>query len=289
MSLPNLVAVLRPVTQPGLAWRAAAADPAKAVVRKTVTPLLHAVLAEERPGRLAFWTRTDLQRAELAAGAAFVHAWSTLDPTAGLTQRADGLWQLAAGDGHDASRLTIPGWLASFRDKVGGAPIAVAPHARLLLVGGEEDALAMLEEAEHAWRSEGTPISPAPYAPTADRRGIAPWIPPSDHPAHTAAALAHRRLMVEQCEAQRRLLGELWDGVVFAQATLDDAWPGGHVTAHWPAEVERPLLPVADTVLFPDGTAMPWAELAATIALEAWPGLLPPRAVPAAGSLRTRR
>ncbi len=74
---------------------------------------------------------------EAVLEAALARFGKVADRSASIYDQTDGpLFVVSTDDMYESSRLLIPGWLASFRGKVEGAPVAIVPHASLLLVGG---------------------------------------------------------------------------------------------------------------------------------------------------------
>ncbi len=278
----RLVPVLRATTTPAQAWTAAATDPERALVRRRFVPFLHALLAVDHDDHLAFVSAGDLLGWGVDQAEAETFARMNLDPVAGLTLRPDGLWQLAAGDGHEASRLLLPRWLAAFRDRVEGLPLCAAPHARLLLVGGEAQAGLLAELAAQAWETEGNPISPALYTvDEADR--VVPYVGGRPREVALAVENAHKRLARREYERQRELLGDLYHTLFARFGLLDDPESGRllQVTA-W-TEGSEPLLPLADVVVLhaADGSAS-WVPFRALLThaqdhLAVWQDLEPPR------------
>lgn len=193
----SLLPVLRPVTQPASA----------APIRRGIAPLLHSLVAMDLPEVRVFVTPEHLARWRAPADLAFAQAAANLPAGTGLVRRPDGLWELDSDDGYEASRLVLPGFLAAFEGRVNGRPVAVAPHARRLLIAGsaEIDQLwAILELAAREWRAEGDPVSPVAYV--ADARGaLAPWQPPKEAPEALRASVgASIRALAQREHARHR-------------------------------------------------------------------------------------
>ena len=108
--------------------------------------------------------------------------------------------QLDGAEGPEPSRLLEPGWLQDQAPVVGGAPIAAAPHGRLLLVTGSEAAGRLARTAEAEYLGAPSPLSPALYR-SAGRR-VAPLVLPPDHPASEAVTLGHLRLAADESPHQ---------------------------------------------------------------------------------------
>src|SRR5262249_46032673 len=121
------------------------------------------------------------------------------------------LWIVASNDSYEASRLLVPGWLASFRDRVDGNPIAIVPERSLLLVGGDarvEMVERLLDKAEGRFVASTRSVSPALYTVDADGRVI-PYVGYAGHPLETRLRLAHERLAAYEYDCQKRALDEL--------------------------------------------------------------------------------
>jgi hypothetical protein len=187
----DVLPVLRPVTQP------ASPHP----VRRPLAAFLHELVALDRPDLRLLVGPAQLQRWGIGPVALFAQAAANLPVGTGLGRRPDGIWQLAADDGYEASRLVLPGFLAAFEGRVAGRPVAVAPHARRLLVTGSADVdrlWTLLAIAAREWQSEGDPISPVPYV--ADARGqLVAWEPGEDAPdALRASVTASARALAQR-------------------------------------------------------------------------------------------
>lgn len=185
----RLFPVLRSVTTPEHAARAESGG--SRLVRRPFAPLLRTLLALDLEYVRLYVTERHLDQWGVDENTAFNTALDALEPGAGLRVSDDGLWELAAGDGYDSSRLVLPGWLATFRPRMRGAPVAVAPHARRLVVADSADPqqiLSLLALGARAWQHDGDPISPAPYS--LDRAGrVVPWEPPDTVPEPIRASV----------------------------------------------------------------------------------------------------
>jgi len=95
-----LVPLLRGVTSPAQAWRAAARDPARAIVRRHALPFLHVVLATDEGDHYSFVSRRDLACRDMDAQQAFAVAMGNLVPNEGLRRGPlPGTWELHTADG----------------------------------------------------------------------------------------------------------------------------------------------------------------------------------------------
>lgn len=244
--------VLRPLSAPANLWRALAADPGRAPIRRPFGTFFHALVAVDLDDRRVFVTPRHLDRWGVTAEAAFGAAFAALDPTAGLHLRHDGLWALAAGDGYEAARLLLPGWLDAFAPRVVGAPIAVAGHARQLLVCGAGDPRkveALLEAAVRGFVREGEPIAPVPFCVRDGR--LATWTPDADDPHAAVVRLNHHALARREYDAQGERLAE--DGVAAAPYRVG-ASPDGRSFSfvRWFRD-DPAWLPETDHVVVQDG------------------------------------
>lgn len=117
-------------------------------------------------------------------------------------------WHITRDDSYESSRLALPGFLASFRSKVQGNPIAIIPERSTLIIAGDghEDAVAHLARlAEREFRAAPRSISPAVY--TVDERGeITPLHLPSAHPHHDLVERGHKLMTATTYEGQEERL-----------------------------------------------------------------------------------
>ncbi len=246
--------VLRSTTSPSQGWRAAAIDPDRALVRRGLAPFLHVLLAVDDVDRMVFVSRGQLEEWGREPDEVWSLASSNVDPTDGL-EKMGSLWRLKSADGYEASRLAVRGWLGAFSGRVQGQAIAVVPHARLLLVGGDDDAAELLELAMQGWETAGNPISPCAY--TLLDGQLLPWMPAPNHPSHKAAMRAMKRLAHREYEEQRRLLEDVTDDVLARVGLLEGDGGNLFTVSSW-TEGTQPLLPIADLVVMhpADGTEL---------------------------------
>ena len=286
----HLLPVLRGPTSPANAWEAALDNAEAVLVREPLTPFLDVVVVLDLPELRLFVNQGHLDRWEATPEAALGAARENLPPATGLAPwEIDGVWTLDARDGYASSRLALPGWLAAFRDRVRGEPVAVIPDADTILVGGTDGGLpteALVTEAFNRFHAAGTPVSPGPVTIDDNGRLIA-WNPPLDHPLVPRVQACHRYGAGYEYRRQQD---------PFAQWLVDHdvpdllapysllRHPSGRVVsfACWPGGPA--LLPRADlVVLGPPGRldgapAVPWqAMIAAGHIGEPEPTLSPPR------------
>ncbi len=260
---PLLLPVLKSVSQPAAALRAAAADPDRALVRKRLVPFLHTLLAIDGPDKLTYVSRGSLDEWGVSAKDAFALAMGNLDPTHGLS-RWEGLWRLDSNDGLDASRLCLPGWLRAFEGRVDGAPMAIVPAPRILLVGGEADAERLLSIAREGWEREGSPISPCAYTLAFGK--LVPYMPTQGHALRVTAENQQKMLIRREYEQQRDVLEGIYDLTIARVGLLEEAGTGRLITVSSWTEGTDPLLPVCEVVVLhpQDGDALwvPWKSVA---------------------------
>ena len=269
----HLLPVLRGPTAPAKAWEAALDNAEAVLIREPLVPFLDVVVVLDLPELRLFVNQGHLERWLASEDQALGAARENLPPASGLAPwRVDGVWSLDSGDGYASSRLALPGWLAAFQDRVRGAPIAVAPDANTLLVGGADAGLpteALLSEAWNRFHGAGTPVSPAPVTVDAEGR-VVRWDPPLDHPlVHRVHACQRFGAGHEYRRQQDALAQWLVDHDIadFVAPYSLLRHPTGRVTsfACWPGGPT--LLPVVDLVILgppgsvDDAPAIPWQAL----------------------------
>jgi hypothetical protein len=160
-------------------------------------------------------------------------------------------------DSYQSSRLALPGFVASFRGKVNGNPIAIVPHRGLLVIAGDADASAVLrliDTAEREYRASPRSLSPDLYTVDAADQ-VVPWEPPPDHP-HRRLARRNRLLLAgseydQQKEALSESLETLGDEAFVASYTIvmpaGDEIPWSYAVL---PEGVATLLPCTDVVVF---------------------------------------
>jgi hypothetical protein len=166
------------------------------------------------------------------------------------------LWHVTTDDSYESSRLLLPGWLASFAEKVNGRPVAIVPHRTLLVVGGDRDeecVRRLLDIAKHEYEAATRPISPALY--TVDDAGtVIPFTLPEGHPLKNGVDLSHLVLANVEYDAQREPLqtavGDETYVATFTAIRRDD----GSVTSYavWTPEIPTLLPRTEELVLIVD-------------------------------------
>lgn len=128
---------------------------------------------------------------------------------------------VARDDSYEPCRLLVPGWLASFEDKINGSPIAIVPYRSLLIAGRYRDERCLqrlIDSAEGEFEASPGRIALARYAflRLACRKGGADRTPPSQiapcprvtDPAATAASYDRGYLARTQCSRRHDLGGK---------------------------------------------------------------------------------
>lgn len=121
------------------------------------------------------------------------------------------IWFVTADDSYESSRLLIPGWLASFKDKVLGQPIAGIPHRGLMLVTGLDDlenVERLLELSDREYDASTRNISPAIYTVDSEEK-IIPLELDLNHPLFEKSRRAHIRLAATEYGEQKAHLDKI--------------------------------------------------------------------------------
>jgi uncharacterized protein YtpQ (UPF0354 family) len=185
------------------------------------------------------------------------------------------IFHVTRDDSYEASRLALPGFLASFRGKVPGNPIAIVPTRSTLVISGDGDpeAIARLARtAEAEFLASPRAVSPAVYT-VDDSDRVVPLHLPSDHPKHLLVERGHRILAAscyaaQKAELEKRYEAENVDVFVASLTVFENEQTKKLTTvASWAAGVPT-LLPEADLVVLgthhqPDGwmASVPWATV----------------------------
>ena len=136
------------------------------------------------------------------------------------------IWHVARDDSYESSRILVPGWLASFADKVNGRPVAIVPHRSLLIVGGDGDERCLrrlIDSAKGEFEASPRRISPALY--TVDHDGmVIPLALPVGHPLAADVAVGHVMAAIAEYEVQKAQLEQHLREEVFSRPAQR---PGG--------------------------------------------------------------
>lgn len=165
-----------------------------------------------------------------------------------------GWWRVSTDDDYECSRLLLPGWLASFRGRVNGRPLAIVPDRRTLIVGGGDDLAvvnALLKTAQQMVEASPRPLSTLVY--TCDAAGaVVPLEVPPEDPLWPALTQARHVFEANEYASQKAHLEAAHerDGVdIFVASYSVVRSPDGiqRSYAAWPEGVDT-LLPRADCV-----------------------------------------
>jgi hypothetical protein len=186
-------------------------------VSRPLVPFLRVFLGIDRDTSISYVTRGQLDEWQQPESAVFAQAFAVLqahiddpDPEPPEVEPYDtgvpyGIWQVTRNDSYETSRLALPGFLASFRGKVLGTPIAVVPHRGLMVISGDGEPAAiarLCQMAENEFNAAPRPISPALY--TIDGRDeVVPLQLPGEHPQRLAVERGHR-LLAATCYADQK-------------------------------------------------------------------------------------
>ena len=211
----TLVPVLRGATYGLEIW---AQEPKAGFVRRPFLPFVDIVVAMDRPTSMSFVGRGTVERWKLEerevfeAAAGRVHLLG--DKSVDLYDDTHGsLWVVTSNDSYESSRLLVPGWLAAFRGRVEGNPIAIIPERATLMVGGDgrpEMIERLLDKAEREFAASNRRLSPALY--TIDEAGkVVPYNRPESDVLATKAKIAHLNLGRYEYGVQKTELDKLYE------------------------------------------------------------------------------
>ena len=170
----TFVPVLRGATYGMELWMA---QPTAAVLRRPFLPHVDILVAMDRTTSMSFVSNGTVERWKVEEREVFEAAAVRVPLLAGagveLYDETHGpLWIVTSNDTYESSRLLVPGWLASFRGRVEGNPIAIIPERATLMVGGDgrpEMVERLLDKAGREFAASNRRLSPALY--TADDSG----------------------------------------------------------------------------------------------------------------------
>lgn len=134
-------------------------------------PFLNALVVVDRPTSMAYVSQKLAEGWEVTPEEVFAAASKNLGAFEGelevYDRRHGPLFTLPGTDDYAASRLLVPGWLASFQGKVEGRrPLAIVPERSTLFVGGDanpELVKWLAETAQREFDAANRSISPAVY------------------------------------------------------------------------------------------------------------------------------
>lgn len=280
---------LVPVLRSSLMLAFAARRGTAPMLQRRFLPFLSEAVALDSPRAIQIVNRRTPDAWGVTAEEVFRHATANIaastvalvpfDPEAPFPNFA-----VANDDSYESSRLLIPGWLAAFKGKVHGNPIAAVPDRSMLLVGGDGDDACverMLDVAGRQYGSSTRRISPALY--TVDAEGtVVPFHAPPGHPLAVKVALAQVTLAMteyqdQQKELQERLGEDLFVAGYHANQTDDrEVWS----FCVWARGIPS-LLPRTSHVMLTDPNVegrprrVSWSEVESRLTEE--PEIEPPR------------
>lgn len=255
---------LRLVVRAGMSAALQLDLPTPPVTRELVPGLCEQLVVDD-PSSLRYVNEADLQRWKVTAEEAMELGRRNLTPLTEdrlvlYDERPVQLWHLETGDDYEAARVLAPGFLASLRELVEGAPVLIIPTRSLLFVGGAADPAAvkrLAELAEREYFAGPRELSYALYTVGPEDR-LVPYLPEGADDAAVRARLAHAKFLGSEYTRQQQELEAL-----YAQRGTDRFVPGYKLIEKngrpvsfctWPLGVEA-LLPRADYLVI--GSADP--------------------------------
>lgn len=183
------------------------------LVRRPFLPYLDVVVAMDREGSMSFVSRAACERWDVDERDVFEAAdarTSVLaEPSVELYDETHGpLWSVTSNDSYESSRLLVPGWLASFRGKVEGNPIAIVPERSTLMIGGDarpEMVERLADKAAREFAASPRRLSPALYTVN-DAGEIVPYSLASTAPLSSKVKLGHESLAIYEYGQQKEAL-----------------------------------------------------------------------------------
>ncbi len=263
-------------------------------------PFLRMLVGVDNEDSVAIVDRSRFDEWKQSTDTVFAAAISTLalhvrddDVEVYDSEAAYPIWHVARDDSYESSRLALPGFLASFRGRVSGNPIAIVPNRSTLIVSGDGDPAAiarLARSAEAEFMASPRAVSAAVY--TLDSSDlVTPLHLPSEHPQHILVERGHRVLAAtcyadQKAELEKRFEAENIDVFVASLSVSEHQESKQLTTMATFAQGIRSLLPEADMIVFvtnespdPSMTMVPWStalELAGDC-FERDPELDPPR------------
>jgi uncharacterized protein YtpQ (UPF0354 family) len=210
----TFVPVLRGATYGMELWTK---QPTAAFVRRPFLPYLDIIVAMDRPTSMNFVSRSTVERWKVAESEVFEAAEARVPLLANVTvERYDEthgpLWVVTSNDSYESSRLLVPGWLASFRSKIAGEPIAIVPERSTLMVAGDgrpEMVERLLDKADREFTASNRRLSPAIYSVDAEGK-VVPYFRQGDDPLATKVRIAHEKLAIYEYGQQKEALDKLY-------------------------------------------------------------------------------
>lgn len=226
--------------------------------RRPCVPFLDATLAVDRPGSIEYVTRAALEkwrvREDEAFATAIANAATAAGPVEPYASTNGPIWHVPGEDVYASSRLFLPGWLDSMRDRVEGRPLAIIPERSTVLVGGDarpEMVRWLAEKAIREFEASTRSISPAVY--TVDESGaVIPYAPAGAGEIADLVRTGHAKLLALTYEEQKAALDPYYEkaqiDVFVASAKLLRVQSRSLSWCVWTEGVEA-LLPRTDLVI----------------------------------------
>lgn len=201
------------------------ADAPLTMVRSPFVPFLSSFVGVDDAERIAFATVNQLEAWGQTPEAALTRAFANFElhlstatdehPDSALydAEAPYPIWHVTRDDSYESSRLTLPGYLARFRGKVAGNPIAIVPHRSMLVIAGDGNPLALArlaQMAEREFNASPRRISPAIYT-VSDSGQVVPLHLPTDHPHHDLIERGHYLLAHDVYAEQKAQLEQRFD------------------------------------------------------------------------------
>jgi hypothetical protein len=239
------------------------------------------------PKMLRAWTVDQAQVFSIANETLTEHAAAEEDVEVFDASAPYPMFHVSRDDSYEASRLVLPGWLASFRGRVRGNPVAIVPERSFVVIGGDDDDACLarlIDTADRQYESSPRKISPALYTLDASDR-VVPLVLDRGHPLADRVRLGHLVLAASEYGIQKEVLDEAASGDAddADDDTSDFAFPASFKVfqlkdssdvsrASW-SEGVTTLLPETDEVSLverptdpePRVTVVPWAQLVASL------------------------
>jgi hypothetical protein len=206
----TFVPVLRGATYGMELWTK---NPGVAFVRKPFLPFVDVVVAIDRPTSMSFVSKALVSQWKVEDRDVFDAAEARMpvlaNPRVDLYDKTHGpLWIVATEDTYESSRLLVPGWLASFRGKVDGNPLAIIPQRAMLMVGGDgrrEMVERLIDAAEREFGASNRRLSPALYS--VDAAGsVVPYARAEGDDLANKVKIAHEKLALYEYRQQTEAL-----------------------------------------------------------------------------------
>jgi hypothetical protein len=193
-------------------------EPGATSLRRPFLPYLDQQVAIDRPTAMRFVGRSHVQRWSVKEHEVFEAAAARVPLLAGasveLYDDVHGpLWIVTSNDSYESSRLLVPGWLASFRGRVEGNPIAIIPERATLMIGGDarpEMIERLLDKADREFAASNRRLSPALYAANNDG-AVVPYARPVGDPLAAKVRVGHEKLAMYEYTQQKEVLDAVYE------------------------------------------------------------------------------